>query len=90
MYEEWQFKAMMVTLITFLLFNAFLPHPRNTLTWKHLRKTYLVSQTMFFYLISNTLADAEQRRAADRYLYFGLTFLFLYFFHTHEYVGESD
>lgn len=89
-YEEWQFKSMVVTLITFLLLNAFLPQTNKMLIWRHLRKSYLVSQTMFFFLISNSLADAEQRKVADRYLYFGMTFLFLYFFHTHEYVGESD
>lgn len=89
-YDEWQHKAMIVTLITFLLLNAFLPHPKKTLVWRHLRKTYLVAQTLFFYLISDSLAHAEQRKIADRYLYFGMTFLFLYFFHTHEYAGERD
>jgi len=89
MYAKWQFRAMVVTLITFLLLNAFFPQD-STLVWKHIRKVYLVAQTMMFYLISSSLADAEEISAANRYLYFGMTFLFLYFFHTHEYVGEQD
>lgn len=89
MYGKWQFRVMIVTLINFLLLNAFFPQD-STLVWKHLRKVFLVAQAMLFYLISSTLADTEEIAIANKYLSFGITFLILYFFHTHEYVGEQD
>lgn len=84
MYRQWQHKAMFVTLIAYLLLHALTP--KDGLAWAHIRKTYLVTQTLWFYLISSKLADTEQIEFASRYLYFGMTFMFLYFFHTEEFV----
>lgn len=92
-YRQFQYKVMFVTLITYLLLHAFTP--KDGLKWAHIRKTYMVTQTLWFYLVSSKLADIEQLKIANRYLYFGMTFLFLYFFHTEEFVrtdgvSESD
>lgn len=78
------FRAFVVTMISFLLLNAFLPSE-----YKHLRRSFLVSQTLWTFLIGQTQMSSAERKATYRYVTFGVTFLYLYFIHTHEYVGDQ-
>jgi hypothetical protein len=82
------YKAVFVTLVSYLIVHAFLdPSSNSTKQW---RTVYMLSQTLIFFML-NALKLANtgaQRRARQRRSDVWTIIIFLYFVHSYESVHE--
>lgn len=80
------YRMALITLISFLLVNAF-THPKRD---REFRTVFMVSETIwFFFLTVSSPVVGDHLKHSDRRNQVWLTVLFLYFLHTHEYVHPN-